>query len=103
MVLRGLCCTRSVIMVVMRWDLVVPSTLVASAGRAAGSSTPAEMASSMSWFKKAIWSARRTVRPSMVRAQVPLVWVTMPLRTSQDRLRPSPSFSRKSTTRRLCW
>ena len=39
--------------------------------------------------------------PPGVRAQAPVVWVTMPLRTSQVRLRPLPSFSRKSTTRRL--
>ena len=44
----------------------------------------------------------RTICPSGVAAQVPWVWVTMPLRTSQLRLRPRPSFSSRSTTRRLC-
>ena len=89
-------------MVVMRWLLVTPSTRVASPGRAAASSTPAETASSMSWLRKAMWSAMRTVRPSMVRAQAPFVWVTMPLRTSHERFSPLPSFSSTSTTRRLC-
>ena len=90
------------IMVVMRWDFVSPSTAVHSLGSTAASSTPARMASSMSWLTKAIWSAMRTICPSGVAAQVPLVWVTMPLRTSQLRLRPRPSFSSRSTTRRLC-
>ena len=42
------------IMVVMRADLVVPSTAVQSLGRMSGSSTPARTASSISWLTKAI-------------------------------------------------
>ena len=53
----GVFVTRSVIIVVIRSLLVLPSTRTASAGIASGLNTPAVIASSISWFKKAMWSA----------------------------------------------
>ena len=94
--------TRSCTNLSIRRAAVAPSSATSSAGSRSGSSTPARIASSMSWLMYATRSTSFTIRPSSVAGAVGPVWFRMPSRTSCVRFSPRPSRSRCSTMRSEC-
>ena len=105
------CLTTSDTTVLIRWELLLPSTSTTSDGRSS-SATRLEAKWHPQYHGLCRPGHRPACRSGLLRVAgvfhpsprislLDLEWVTMPCRTSQVRFNPFPPFSRWSTTRRL--